>query len=799
MEKTNEVARPPQHVWKFFRAGGFCQVRLDGGEDLTALDQLDQKLWVALSCPVQGLELEAETLELIDKDKDGRIRVPEILEAVKWACSMVKDPAVLLQGSPSLDLSTINDDCPEGLQVRNSARRILDNLGKGDVRRIGVEDTTSTERIFAQTLFNGDGIITPQAAEGQVQAVIGEIMACLGSEIDRSGKAGIGQAKADQLFVELRQFSDWWTVAERDTSVLPLGKDTLAAAEALKATRAKVEDYFARCRLAAFDARALTALNRQESEYLAIAAKDLTITAAEVAGFPLARVEAGKPLPLVNGVNPAWAEAIGRLKNQVIKPLLGDKDSITEAEWAEICAKFASLAGWMAAKPVTAVEKLGLPRVREILSGPYQEAISALIAKDKALEGEANAIAAVDKLVRLNRDLYRLLNNFVSFRDFYSRRQLAAFQAGTLYLDQRACDLCIRVLDAGKHAAIAHLSGMYLAYCDLVRTATGERMMIVAAFTAGDSDNLMVGRNGVFYDRQGRDWDATIVRIVDNPISLRQAFWAPYKRAVRWVEDQLAKRAAADADVSNQMTSAAAVTQGPPAGKPAESKPRFDVGVVAALGVAVGGITAALGMVLQAFFNLGYRMPLGLVAIILLISGPSMLVAYLKLRHRNLGPLLDATGWAINSKAMINIPFGRSLTTTAKLPLGAMADLVDPYAVEHHWKPKVALASALFVPLLVCALWFFGAVETILPGVLPQSWWVRHRAVAAAPAVPAAAVQAIQPVTAGKVPAAPMPTVVPAATPASAGAPANGAAPTPTAAPVTPAAAQTVQPAAPAK
>ena len=78
-------------------------------------------------------------------------------------------------------------------------------------------------------------------------------------------------------------------------------------------------------------------------------------------------------------------------------------------------------------------------------------------------------------------------------------------------------------------------------------------MSIVAAFTAGDSDNLMVGRNGVFYDRKDQDWDATIVKVFENPISIRQAFWSPYKRVIRWVEEQIAKRAAA-ADTSATTT-----------------------------------------------------------------------------------------------------------------------------------------------------------------------------------------------------------------------------------------------------
>jgi hypothetical protein len=77
--------------WKFFRTGGLDQVALETGADLLNLDQLDQKLWVALSCPVKGLELDEKTLALIDTDGDGRIRVPELLAAIKWAAARLKD------------------------------------------------------------------------------------------------------------------------------------------------------------------------------------------------------------------------------------------------------------------------------------------------------------------------------------------------------------------------------------------------------------------------------------------------------------------------------------------------------------------------------------------------------------------------------------------------------------------------------------------------------------------------------------------------------------------------------------
>src|SRR5262245_12681708 len=481
------------HHWKFFRAGGFDQARLDTGADLMALDQLDQKLGVALACPTRGIEFATRTLDLIDTDLDGRIRAPDIIAATRWAGSCLKNPDDLLASSPSLSLSAINDATPEGKQLLSSARQILANLGKKDATAIAVEDTTDTTRIFAQTVFNGDGIVPADAADNDaVKTVVNDVIACLGAEPDRSGKPGVSQARLDQFFNEARAFSDWWKKAEADASVFPLGAATATGYATLKTLQAKIDDYFARCRLAAFDPRALTAVNRQEAEYLALAAKDLSITAAEIAGFPLARIEAGKPLPLKEGLNPAWADAVARFQAEVLKPLLGEKAALPEADWVTITARCAAYQSWLGMKAGAAVEKLGLQRVRDILAGKGQEAITALIAKDKALEPEANSIAAVDKLVRYHRDLFKLMNNFVSFRDFYRRKDKAMFQVGTLYLDQRSCDLCLPVEDPARHALMAGLAGTYLAYCDCFRMATGVKMQIVAALQGGDYVNLLV-------------------------------------------------------------------------------------------------------------------------------------------------------------------------------------------------------------------------------------------------------------------------------------------------------------------
>ncbi len=692
------------HTWNFFRAGGFDQVKLETGADLMNLDQLDQKLWVALACPTNGLEFDPRTFALIDADKDGRVRAPELIAAVKWAGAMLKNPDDLLRAADPLPLSALNDAAPEGKQLLASAKQILANLGKKDATSISVADASDATSIFVNTTFNGDGVIIPESAgDDATKAVIQDILACLGTTPDRSGKPGIDQAKADAFFAEAAALDGWHKKADADkAAVLPAGDATATAAAAVQAVKAKVDDYFGRCRLAAFDPRAVALLNRKEEEYLAIAAKDMSITAGEIASFPLAAVAPGKPLPLKGAINPAHAAAVATLGASAVKPLLGDKSELTEADWAALQAKLSAFESWTAAKAGAAVEKLGIKRVREILGSRAKDSINGLLAKDKALEPEASSIANVEKLTRFVRDLHKLCINFVNFKDLYDGNEPAIFQAGALYLDQRSCTLCLTVEDVAKHAAMAGLAGAYLAYCDCVRKGTGQKLSIVAVFSQGDDDNLMVGRNGIFYDRKGLDYDATITRIVANPISLRQAFWAPYKKFVRMIEEAVAKRAAtAEAAATAKLESAATALATTEKTKTPEPK-KIDVGTVAALGVAFGAIgtfvaAIATGLVKVAAF--GPLAVLGaLLGVILLISGPSMILAYIKLRKRNLGPILDANGWAVNARAKVNVPFGASLTGIAKLPPGARRDLTDPFAEKKSpWPKVIVFALALYI------------------------------------------------------------------------------------------------------
>ena len=324
----------------------------------------------------------------------------------------------------------------------------------------------------------------------------------------------------------------------------------------------------------------------------------------------------------------------------------------------------------------------------------------------------------LEKLLLLCRDFVTLLRNFVSFQDFYAHRSKALlgrgadnespwaiFQAGTLVIDQRACNLCLKVNDMAKHNTQAPDSGMFLIYCNCKHHATGQTMQIVAAMTVGDIRNLKVGKNALFYDRQGRDWEAEVVKIIDNPISIGQAFWSPYRKLGDWVSGLITKSAAEKenksfAELTSKLQSTPKTTD-----KAAAPAP-FDIakfaGIFAAIGMAVGYIGSFLTSLATGVKSIAttawWALPVAIISLLLVVSGPSMILAWMKLRKRNLAPLLNANGWAINADAIVNVLFGNTLTEKAQFPI---VKLHDPHAKSKKLtkgnKWAIAIAAILII------------------------------------------------------------------------------------------------------
>ena len=701
-----------KYKWEFENIGGTTRVRITSGEDIRHLPELDPKMWTVLSCPVQGLEISEKSLSYMDADGDGKLRVNDVVQVSQWLTGALKNADLLLEGKDSVNVNDLNQEDALGKKLYAASLQILKNLGK-DANAISLADLADKAAIFAETCYNGDGVITEAATDdAELKALVAAVLAATGGVVDRSGVQGVNADQIEAFYKALAEYVAW----QESVVDAPFGEDTDKAIELYNALDAKVRDYFIRAKLAAFTPEGTAALDVQTSRIEAISAENLSGKDAEIGSYPLARVTDKVQLDLSAPINPAWASQFGALASIVIP---ARKKVLTEADWAEIGAKFAPYSAWKAAKAGACVESLGLDTCKAYLENNRKDDLLALVAKDLELAEEAGNIELVEKFLYVFRDFYRLLRNFVTLHDFYDKEVSAIFQSGRLIVDQRECRFCMRVADMAKHNSSAATSGMFLLYCDCTTPLKPGKLQIVAAVTVGEIGDLIVGKNAIYYDNEGVEWDAVITKIIDNPISISQSFWSPYRRMSTAVENLISKSAAdKDAKMMSDMTAkinavpAAVPAAGADLDKPAAAPP-FDIakfaGIFAAIGMAVGMIGTALASLAKGIFALKWwQLILAFVGVLLVISGPAMVMAWMKLRRRNIAPLLNANGWAINAASKINIPFGETLTDVAKYP---KLKLKDPYAKSGlaPWKKAVITLSVLVG--LASGLWLGNLLD----------------------------------------------------------------------------------------
>ena len=625
------------YKWQYCSLGGTKRVCITRGEDIAHLAELDQKLWTVLSCPVKGLELDERTLDLIDYDRDGKIRAEEVITAANWLCSVVKDKNAILLGHDYIDLADFNTDNEEGVQMRDCASELL--------KIMGLEKTTISLPELNEFLANYD---------------------------ENSQK---------ELESNLENLS---------VSKNPYGANSDDAVAAVDAIRDKVTDYFLRCKFIQFHDDCAVALDVSAEKVAEISEKNFATNIEEISKYPLSKPRADALLPINEGINPAWQSQFAKVKELVLDVDYPGKETITEAEWNAVVAK-----------------------IDEYIAAKDEETKAINEGHDEKLENEHDVIKPLERLLHLYRDFYTLLRNYVAMVDFYNKDIPAVFQAGQLYIDSRRLDLCLKVgPDVAKHIDNSELSDMFLIYCKCVSRVKNETMNIVAVLTSGDINNIRVGKNAVFYDNQGQDWDAVVTHIKENPISVREAFWSPYRKFGRWCKEKFTKSAEEKeaAAFENLTTKADATTSAvaAPGAAPAAAKKPFDIakfaGIFAAIGMAIGFLLNALTGILGAVFHSWLSAIIFIVIVMLCISGPSMVLAWIKLRGRNLGPVLNANGWAINSKIIVNSRFGRTLTQRAKYPAVVMSK--DPYAPMPKW--LIWLIFILIVLVIVFLVLYFN-------------------------------------------------------------------------------------------
>ncbi len=672
---TIELETSPLHFEKFGRT---YQLRIRTAEDLRQVPALDDALWIATSAPISSLNCDSEFLDFVDTDDNQRIRCNEIREAIVWLLDRLGDTGRVADGSDRVPLEALNPQLPEACELRDTARYILGFLDRGDADSVEFGDVEEFSHSLDTQPINGDGVVPPSAAaEEDLRQFITDVLSCTEGARDRTGRAGITREDLDRFLASASAYLEWLSRADPGSEewghIMPLGEDTPAAFRALHAVRDKVEDFFARCRLADFVGLARFMPSLPETEDPAEEA-DRTLRAA-----PLAEPTPGRLLPLEGKVNPAYREELEQFRNKVVEPVLGEKEALSPADWARIKEFFSGHAEWLDSRRGGGVAELQREKLRRYGEGDFAERVRALLEEDQRVAEWLSAARDLRKLLLYHRYLLPLVNNFVSFPDLYDPERRAMFEMGSLVIDGRWFNFAVRVEDRGEHARVARTSRIYVMYVELTRPDRPEPLLVAVPATSGTAGNLCAGKRGVFYDTDGRHYDARVVEIIENPISFKEALLSPFVRLGRFIvgkieamstsaEKTLVSRVAEIPSEIGETTAEPRETSPEPARSSSASRRDILVGAsfsIAALSSAFAFITKTLAGL--AAWQILTAVLLAAAAVLV----PTAVIAGIKLRRRDLSAILEGCGWAINARMRLNRRQRKQFTRGQPYPAGA--------------------------------------------------------------------------------------------------------------------------------
>lgn len=440
-------------------------------------------------------------------------------------------------------------------------------------------------------------------------------------------------------------FDSLFTAAEAEEKALA---DVVARQADLAALEPSAEDKKA---LADWEAKGKSAEIAVVGEATADAAAALAAVEPAVDAFftppddmPLVTEAPDCELPLKDHLNPKHLETILAFAEKCVTPVLGEKTSLSRLDYKKVKAAFAPFRAWSAAKPVMNA------------------------GKKAELDDE-------ERVLRYKLHLLEFLENFVNMRRLYDVNRLAIFQTGILRIDAKELNLCFHVNGEGAHSALAAQSKCCVIYVKLARPSDKLERSACAVVTAGAVGQLYVGRNGVFYDRNGKDWEAVITKVVEAQVCLSEAFWSPWKKLGDGIGAMVKKF------LANRQTAATANVLAAP--QNAQAGGAAMASSVAAVGIGVGMMGAALASILAAVKGMSLaQILLSVCAVILVVSLPSMILAWFKLRQRDLGAILNASGWAINRPMRFSMKRAKAFTVCAPNP--------------HAWLFKILVCLVLW-------------------------------------------------------------------------------------------------------
>jgi hypothetical protein len=363
---------------------------------------------------------------------------------------------------------------------------------------------------------------------------------------------------------------------------------------------------------------------------------------------------------------------------------------------------------------------------------------------------EQQRLMELERLILFQRWLLSFANNFVSMPDLYARDRPALFEQGTLIMAGREFSLAVHVTDRATHAALAGESSMFILYCAITGGQPTRSFEVAVPVTSGTSRGLYVGKRGIFRDTEGREYDAQVVHLIQQPVSLYEAAVTPLRRIVRFVSSRVESwSSSADTRLEEQLM-ASTRQRGPPTSQPGLMLPHLEappvdrtspsamqgtVGLVVGASVAVAALGSALAFIINQLRSVTPLQILFSVGVILVLAMiPTLILAFIRIFHRDLAVVLEGAGWAMNDRLRLTRRLGKLFTRRPRRPRGSRIDTRDKVAeLLVQLKAKEEGRSRFLLKRLAALLLLITVALLLWSYRLELGAWVTHALSAAPP------------------------------------------------------------------
>ncbi|MBQ9788226.1 MAG: hypothetical protein IJW31_01320 [Lentisphaeria bacterium] len=673
---------------RFKKIASARQLIVDKATDLRKIELLDSAHWAVNGMGIDHVVFNKDFLNYIDSDKNQRVRVSEVKSAVAWLLAVLKNYHAIDERSTSVTIEDLNyENNSDAQDIKNTVELIAGNLHKEGVATLTFEEL-SYENLYMNSSLNGDGVIViDKINNAELQKYLRAVEAIEGNVPDKSTLPGIGKKEVDSFHNSMLSYLDWYKggkVDYRDGEVLEF-------IQLHKLLRDKLIEFFDLCEAANFKIF-----------------KSIGFAEASVNGNNAADIKKFFEDGLLGEVNPegqinfrtSWLNPC--FKSSLLKygalgnkfNLFSNSDTLSAEEFKNKLADIDAAVSYYDNRPNDKFKSLAISELESWVELKAYEEVCKLIELDLSVKSAIDGYEKLRKLMVYQANILEFVNNYVNLSGLFDPNRFAIMQTGVLVLDGKHFSLITKVKNLPEHKKIISRSNICVAYIEV--TGIGgifDKSIMAVAITAGTMRNIYIGKMGIFCGCDGKEYDAKLIDLIQQPVSVKEALLAPFVKFGEFSTKQAdrffsSKNQELDKAVTNDIKSGKLLDSAKaPANGGKTSLPMLLMGG----GFGLAAVGSAFAFMINSLKSVSvWQIFAVLFGIILVISAPMLLVSLSKLYNRCISDFLAASEWAINPRMRLSNRMSLIFSIRPKYPKCSVtvrgADMVNEFFKNKHVK-----------------------------------------------------------------------------------------------------------------